>query len=99
MDPVLKDSWFRLSLPEQMVNIGNKVKRAVRFDSNAEKKAAFLEKAVACTELTLEDPKNQKVLPELEISREVLMDYNGKHEMDCSKESIQRYYMNFAFMI
>lgn len=99
MDPVLKDSWFRLSLPEQMVNIGNEVKRAVRFDSNAEKKAAFLEKALACTELTLEDPKNQKVLPELEISREVLMDYNGKHEMDCSKESIQRYYMNFAFMI
>lgn len=99
MDPVLKDSWFRLSLPEQMVNIGNEVKHAVRFDSNAEKKAAFLEKALACTELTLEDPKNQKVLPELEISREVLMDYNGKHEMDCSKESIQRYYMNFAFMI
>ena len=99
MNSVVKESWFRLSLPEQMVNIGNEVKRAVRFDSNAEKKAAFLEKALACTELTLEDPKNQKVLLELEISREVLMDYNGKHEMDCSKESIQRYYMNFAFMI
>ena len=47
----------------------------------------------------MEDSKNQKVLPELEIGREVLMDYNGKHELDCPKESIQRYYMNFAFMI
>ena len=99
MDPVLKDSWFRLSLPEQMVNIGSEVKRAVRFDSNAEKKTVFLEKTLALTELTMEDPKNQKVLPELEISREVLMDYQGKHKMDCPKESIQRYYMNFTFMI
>ena len=102
MNSVVKESWFRLSLPEQMVNIGNEVKRAVRFDSNAEKKTVFLEKALALTDLTMEDPKNQKVLPELEISREVLMDYNGKHELDCPKESIesiQRYYMNFTFMI
>lgn len=99
MNSVVKESWFRLSLPEQMVNIGNEVKRAVRFDSNAEKKTVFLEKALALTELTMEDPKNQKVLPELEIGREVLMDYNGKHELDCPKERIQRYYMNFAFMI
>lgn len=99
MDTVLTESWFRLSLPEQMVNIGNEVKRAVRFDGNAERKAAFLDKALAYTELSIQDPKNQKVLPELEISREVLTDYRGKHEMNCSKEDIQRYYMNFAFMI
>lgn len=41
MNSVVKESWFRLSLPEQMVNIGNEVKRAVRFDSNAEKKLFF----------------------------------------------------------
>lgn len=99
MDSVLNEQWFSLSLPEQMVNIGNEVKRAVKFDANTEKKNSFLDKALAYTDLTMQDPKNKKVLPELEISKEVLTDYRGAHEIACSKEDIRKYYMNYALMI
>jgi hypothetical protein len=33
MDSVLNERWFALSLVEQMINIGNEVKRVVRSDS------------------------------------------------------------------
>ncbi len=36
MDTVLADGWFSLSLAQQMTNIGNEVKRAVRFDDDGE---------------------------------------------------------------
>lgn len=96
MDNNLTDSWFNLSLVEQMINIGNEVKRAVRFDSDKKKKDIFLEKAIEYTELTMKDPKNVKVLPELKISKEVLEDYKGPHNLDCSKEQINNYYLNFS---
>lgn len=99
MDSVLREQWFQLTLPEQMVNIGNEVKRAVRFDDNTEKKTVFLDKAIAYTELTMQDPKNRKVLPELKISMDVLTDYRGVHEINCSKEDIRKYYMNYALMV
>lgn len=41
MDSVLDEKWFSLSLVQQMINIGNEVKRAVRFDSNTDKKICF----------------------------------------------------------
>ena len=46
MEPVIRERWFDLSLPEQMVNIGNEVKRAVRFDEDNQKKRAFIKKAL-----------------------------------------------------
>lgn len=42
MDPVLNESWFSMSLVQQMVNIGNEVKRAIRFDFDNNKKQCFL---------------------------------------------------------
>ena len=60
MDSVLMDGWFSLTLVQQMINIGNEVKRAVRFDENAEKKHAFLVKAIQYTDLTMQDPKTKE---------------------------------------
>lgn len=71
MNSVVKESWFRLSLPEQMVNIGNEVKRAVRFDSNAEKKTVFLEKALALTDLTMEDAMARNARRQADISGDI----------------------------
>lgn len=98
MDSVL-DRWFELSLVSQMVNIGNEVKRAVRFDSDKAKRDMFLDKAIKYTTLTMQDPKNAKVLPELEISREVLEDYKGEHVLNCTKEQINGYYSAFANLL
>jgi hypothetical protein len=41
MDSILNERWFSLSLVEQMINIGNEVKRAVRFDANEKKRQYF----------------------------------------------------------
>lgn len=99
MDSVLSESWFAMSLIEQMINIGNEVKRAVRFDADEKKKKVFLDKALEYTALTMNDPKNVRVLPELEISKKVLEDYRGKHEINCSKDEIKNYYMAYTYMI
>ena len=37
MDSVLNKNWFTLTLVQQMVNIGNEVKRADRFDTDSKK--------------------------------------------------------------
>lgn len=99
MDTVLNTSWFALSLVQQMVNIGNEVKRAVKFDSNIEKKAMFLDKAIQYTELTMQDPKNVRVLPELDISKKVLEDYKKEHILNCTKEQINNYYAAYINLL
>jgi hypothetical protein len=99
MDSVLNERWFALSLVEQMINIGNEVKRAVRFDADEKKKSMFLDKALVYTDLTMQDPKNARVVPELQISKEVLEDYKGNHDINCSKQEIEKYYMTYTYMI
>ncbi|MDE7222591.1 MAG: hypothetical protein K2O34_02275 [Acetatifactor sp.] len=92
MDSVLIERWFAMTLVQQMVNIGNEVKRAVRFDTSSDKKSMFLDRAIRYTELTMKDRKNQRVLPELTISKKVLEDYRGEHVLNCTKEQISNYY-------
>ena len=98
MDLVLTEGWFSLSLVQQMINIGNEVKRAVRLDQDEAKKHAFLSKAIQYADLTMQDPKNRDVLPELEIGKQVLMDYDEDHVLDVSKEQLRDYYLHFAMM-
>lgn len=99
MDSVLAERWFSLSLVEQMVNIGNEVRRAVRFDNDAQRKRAFVDKAVEYTRLSMSDPKNARIVPELEICCEVLNDYADRHVLNCSKEQICSYYDKFLLML
>lgn len=99
MDSVLNEGWFAMTLVQQMINIGNEVKRAVRFDANSDKRKMFLEKAIHYTELTMADPKNKRVLPELRISKEVLEDYRRDHILNCSKEQIENYYKAYVNLL
>lgn len=46
MDSVLNEKWFELSLVQQMINIGNEVKRALRFSSYPDKRNMFLDRAI-----------------------------------------------------
>ncbi len=95
----LTEGWFHLSLPEQMVNIGNEVKRAIRFDSSSEKKRSFLDKALFYLDLTIQDPKNAPVVPELTMGKSVLEDYGTDQKYDCTKEQIRDYYLNFVYFL
>ena len=99
MDTTIKEIWFRLSLPEQMVNIGNEVKRAFRFDGNVEKQKPFIEKAIQYNELSISDPKNLSCKKELEIGSMILQDYIGNHTLDCTKEQIRNYYLSFTNLL
>lgn len=56
MDADLNDKWFSLSLVQQMINIGNEVKRALKSASDPGRKNMFLDKGdysgehnLACT--------------------------------------------------
>lgn len=99
MDSNIKERWFELTLIEQMINIGNEVKRGFRFDNNVERRNSFLDKAIQYTELSIADPKNKRVIPELKIGKEVLEDYTKDHYLNCSKEEINRYYQNFQLLV
>lgn len=46
MDSILKEKWFELSLAQQMVNIGNEVKRGLKFYSDPNKRNMFFERAI-----------------------------------------------------
>ncbi|MCM1261654.1 MAG: hypothetical protein NC313_02950 [Butyrivibrio sp.] len=99
MDTVLSEKWFELSLAQQMVNIGNEVKRALKFPPESDKQSMFLDRAIQYTQLTMADTKNAHVLPELLISKEVLEDYRGEHKLDCTGEQINRYYQAYQYFL
>ncbi|MCM1027847.1 MAG: hypothetical protein NC432_15585 [Roseburia sp.] len=99
MDSVLSEKWFKLSLVQQMVNIGNEVKRAMRFSEDPGKKDMFFDRALQYTQLTMEDPKNNRVLSELLISKEVLEDYREEHNLACTEEQIMGYYQAYQYLL
>ena len=66
LDKNIEQSWYSLSLPAQMVNIGNEVKRAFRF-TDTNKQNSFLDKAITYIKLTSKDKKNKKVVDEILI--------------------------------
>ena len=99
MDSVLREKWFELSLVQQMVNIGNEVKRGLKFESNPDKKRMFFQKAIQYTQFTMGDSKNAHVLPELLISKEVLEDYSGEHNLACTGEQINGYYQAYQYLL
>lgn len=47
----------------------------------------------------MQDPKNIRVLPELEISKKVLEDYKDKHVLHCTKEQMDKYYSTFINLL
>ena len=99
MDTTMIESWYKLSLPEQMINIGNEVKRAVRFDKDIEKKKSFIDNALKYIDMTIDDPKNHTVIPELRLGKDTLEDYIGNRDMNCTKEQIRDYYMQFVYLL
>ena len=42
--------------------------------------------------MTIDDPKNHTVIPELRLGKDILEDYIGNRDMNCSKEQIRDYY-------
>jgi len=92
--------WFRLSLVEQLANVGSEVERAIRWrrKGNPEYGRRAFERALELLDLTIADEKNRLRLKELTRLREALADYFCfENQYGSTDESWQRYFHAFTY--
>ena len=92
--------WFNMSFFEQMANIGSEVERALNWKTrnNADYTQKAFVRALELLDLTLEDARNNRRLPELARVREAIVDYfGGSNEFSSTETSWKKYFLNFAY--
>jgi hypothetical protein len=90
--------WQRLSLAEQLGNVGAEVGRMRRRRAAAEQDAAF-ERALELLDLTLADPRWRGRRKEIARARELLCDAaDGGREYVSTLEDLDRYFLAFAVL-
>ncbi len=95
----LKERWFRLSLCEQMGNIGSEVARALKWrEKNArEHSEKAVERVMELFSLTLSDPRWRERAKEIARAHEVFNDFfYGGNQYKSTKAELDRYFMQFA---
>ncbi|MCK5466077.1 hypothetical protein KAI56_01080 [Candidatus Parcubacteria bacterium] len=93
--------WTKLSLVEQMANIGSEVERTISWKNknNCDYSNRAFERALELLDLTIENPKRKSCLKELLRLREVLADYFVFDNQYSSSDQLWRNYFypfNFA---
>jgi len=92
--------WFKLSLIEQMANIGSEVFRAINWRQKGDNNYARMafERALELFDLTVEDSKNKYRLKEVLRSRELFCDFFvGDNLYHSTDESWQKYFYSFNY--
>jgi hypothetical protein len=90
--------WARLSLAEQLGNVGSEVGRMRRAQGRDERAmAGAFERALELLDLTLADPRWRDRLREIARARELLCDAAaGGTEYGTTLEDLDRYFLAFA---
>lgn len=91
--------WNKLSLAEQLGNVGSEVSRVIRAKNmhNEERKNRALDRALELMDLTIRDPKHRMRLKELCRAREVMVDaFFGCNEYQSDDAVLDRYFTYFA---
>ena len=92
--------WFKLSLAEQMANIGSEVSRAGKWQEKD--KNIFwntVERALELFDLTLKDVRWQGRLWEIARMREVFCDtVLGEKDYQTSFKDLEQYFLPFALL-
>lgn len=92
--------WFKLSLVEQLANVGSEIERTIQWKKKGDleySRRAF-ERALELMDLTVADPKNKGRLKEPLRVREVLVDYFVYgNEYASTDESWQKYFFGFNY--
>jgi hypothetical protein len=92
--------WFKLSLVEQLANVGSDVERTIQWrkkDNLAYSEQAF-DRVLELIDLTIADKKNRRRLKEIVRARELLVDYfMYKNEYSSTDEMWQKYFFDFAY--
>jgi len=95
------ERWSKLSLVEQMANIGCDVDRAIRWKSKGDLESSnkAFERALELLYLTISDKKNRKQLRELCRVKYAVADYfAGENSFGFTDESLHKYFFNFNYM-
>lgn len=95
----MRKRWFKLSLIEQMANIGSEVYRAIKWQkkNSSDSKRAFY-RALELFELTLADPKNRLRLKEVCRAKELFSDwYLGDSPFSLFANDWEKYFFQFNF--
>ena len=90
--------WSRLSLVEQLGNVGTEVGRMRRWHGKDERLAAgAFDRALELLDITLADPRWRGRLREIARARELLCDAAlGGREHGATLEDLDRYFIEFA---
>ncbi len=90
--------WQKLSLLEQLGNIGSEVGRARRFQGKDDKLYnAAVERALELFDLTLSDQRWKGRWREIARAREIFLDAAaGGKEFNTSLEDLDKYFLPFA---
>lgn len=93
------ERWQKLSLFEQMANVGAEVGRAINWiKSDKDRGQSALFRGLELLDLTIEDTKNKKRLKELLLVRECLVDYFlFKNDYRSSNENWNNYFYAFNY--
>src|SRR5438309_10337050 len=84
--------WFKLTLAEQLGNIGSEVGRAIQAKTaaNSDRSAAALERALELFDLTIADPRLAQRLKEIIRAREVVCDFlAGNNNYQSTPETLE----------
>jgi hypothetical protein len=90
--------WGRLSLLQQLGNVGSEVSRALRWRNKDPLlfESAMI-RALELLDLSIQDPRWRRRLKELTRARELLCDaWSGGKEYRTDLEGLDRYFFNFA---
>lgn len=91
--------WQRLSLVEQLANIGSEVERALSWASrgNMAYSQRALERGLELLDLTIADSRHRRRLKELTRLREVLLDFfAGENRYGSSEEAWRSYFRAYG---
>lgn len=98
----LQERWRKLSLIEQLANIGSELNRALRWQGKDKKlfNLAVL-RTLELLNLTIGDPRWRKRLKEIVRTREVFCDtvWNEAKEHHTSLSDLERYFFYFALAV
>lgn len=89
-------AWGKLTLCEQMGNIGSEVGRTLRSRDENSKNHAF-ERALELFDLTTADSRRKRQLTEILRVKELFISAKlGKPMFNTTLEDLDRYFLNFA---
>lgn len=98
---MIKDKWPKMSLAEQMGNIGSEVYRLINSKERADSKSAqssFI-RVLELIDLTIEDKRWKSRLFEILRLREIICNfYLDKNIYNVSVENLKKYFIPFTLI-